>query len=151
MRPTRLEHTIDIGRPVDEVFAFVADPRNDPQWCPRVTHCRQLRADGPVAGARYECVHHPTLQRRHSRWIDIVEMDGWNRIRTRQEDDIAVFTIDYLLAPIAGGTRLTQRDEIVWKGTPVHRVVGTHIIRRHMRDQLESLKRLLEAATVPSS
>jgi len=72
-------------------------------------------------------------------------MEARRRIRTRQEDNIAIFTIDYLLAPTSsGGTRLTQRDEICWKGTPVHRVVGTRIIRRHMRDQLESLKRLLE-------
>jgi uncharacterized protein YndB with AHSA1/START domain len=146
MSPTVLEHTVEIDRPLYEVFAFVADPRNDSEWCPRVTRCEQVKGDGPIAGARYECIHHPTLQRRHSRWIDILEIDAQRRIRTRQEDNIAVFTIDYLLAPTSNGTKLTQRDEIHWKGTPIHRLVGTRIIRRHMRAQLESLKRLLETA-----
>lgn len=27
---------IDIARRIDEVFAFVADPENDPQWVPLV-------------------------------------------------------------------------------------------------------------------
>jgi len=31
------ETTITVARPVDEVFAFLADPRNDPQWCSRVS------------------------------------------------------------------------------------------------------------------
>jgi len=52
MSPTFLEHTVEIDRPLDEVFMFVADSRNDPQWCPRVTRCEQRRGDGPVAGAR---------------------------------------------------------------------------------------------------
>jgi hypothetical protein len=146
MPSTVLEHTVEINRPLDEVFAFVADPRNDPAWCPRVEGCEQRKGNGPTAGARYECIHHPTLQRRHSRWIDILEIEAQRRVRTRQEDNIAVFTIDYLLTPAARGTRLTQRDDIRWKGTPIHRLVGTRIIRRHMRDQLESLKRLLETA-----
>lgn len=146
MSLTVLEHTIEIDRPRDEVFAFVADPRNDPEWCPRVKRCDQRRGDGPAAGARYECIHHPTFQRSHSRWIDVVEMEGQRRIRTRQEDNIALFTIEYLLASTSTGTRLTQRDEISWKGTPVHRLVGTRIIRRHMRSQLELLKHLLETA-----
>lgn len=146
MLPTHLEHWVEINQPIDEVFAFVADPRNDPQWCPRVTQCEQRKGDGPVAGARFECIHHPTLQRRHSRWIDILELEAPRRVRSRQEDNIAVFRIDYLLTPTAGGTRLSQRDEIRWKGTLIHRLVGRRIIRRHMRAQLESLKRRLETA-----
>jgi uncharacterized protein YndB with AHSA1/START domain len=150
MRPTRLEHTIEIDQPVPEVFAFVADPRNDPRWCPRVTSCEQRDGRGVVAGARFESTHHPTLQRRHSRWIEILEIVPHERIRTRQEDNIGIFTIDYLVAPTARGSLLTQRDEIAWKGTPVHRAVGTRVIRRHMRSQLESLKRLLEGERDPS-
>jgi hypothetical protein len=150
MLPTRLQHTVEISRPIDEVFVFVADPRNDPQWCPRVIQCAQRKGDGPVAGARYECVHHPTLQRPHSRWIDMVEIEHGRRVRTRQEDNIAVFTIDYFFDATSNGTRVSQCDEIRWKGTPVHRLVGTRIIRRHMRDQLESLKRLLETEPPPA-
>lgn len=33
----RIEKHVDIDRPIDEVFAFIADPDNDPQWCSSVS------------------------------------------------------------------------------------------------------------------
>jgi len=61
-----------------------------------------------------------------------------------QEDEVARFTISYLLEPTATGTRLTQRDEIDWRIARPARLVGRWIVNRHMGGQLRSLKRLLE-------
>ena len=45
------QRTIEINRPLAEVFAFFADAENDPQWRPAVT---EIRRDGPLGnGARY--------------------------------------------------------------------------------------------------
>jgi uncharacterized membrane protein len=44
-------HEVTIARPVDEVFAFFANPENDPQWRPglvKITH-----ESGEGVGARY--------------------------------------------------------------------------------------------------
>ncbi len=48
----RIEHTIEIDRPVDDVFAFMADPDNLPQWQSGLLEVRRESATGGV-GARH--------------------------------------------------------------------------------------------------
>ena len=151
-----LEHAIEIERPPAQVFDFVADPRNDPLWCPRVISCEQSSGDGPAPGARFAALHDPTLQRKHTRTIELLDVDPPHRLATRQEDDIGVFRIAYETEPTAtGGTRLKQRDEIEWRIARPFRPVARLIVRRHMGDQLGRLKRLLESgaesASVPAA
>lgn len=140
-----LEDQIEIDRPIEEVFAFVADARNDPRWCPRVSACRQVEGDGPGPGARYEARHRPTLLPPHVRHIEVLEYDAPRLIRWRQSDLGGVFEIDYHLAPSDGGTRLTQSDEIDWRVPRVFHPVARRIVRKHIPDQMADLKRLLES------
>lgn len=36
----RFEHTVEIERPVEEVFAFLAEPHNLPRWQPSMQRLR---------------------------------------------------------------------------------------------------------------
>lgn len=135
----------EIERPIETVFRFVADPRNDPQWCPRVKRCEQREGSGPGRGARYEAFHDPTFQRPHRRGIEVVTFEPPRRIVTTQRDRIGDFTITYLLESTSGGTLLTQTDEIVWKlARPIH-PIAMRIVRRHIGEQFATLKQLLES------
>lgn len=58
---------IEIARTVDEVFAFVSDPRNDPRWCPTVRSVEQVQGDGPGVGSAYAVVHQPVRCDRRGR------------------------------------------------------------------------------------
>lgn len=142
---TELEYTIEIARPLEEIFDVVADPRNDRRWCPRVGDCQQTFGDAPRIGARYELEHNPTLQRPHGRRIEIIEFDRPNRVVSIQEDNVARFKLSYVLESMSSGTRLHQRDEIDWHIGPLSRPIGKRIINRHIGAQLRSLKALLEA------
>ncbi|MFB8047308.1 SRPBCC family protein [Streptomyces hydrogenans] len=44
----QFEATVDVDRPVDEVFAYLADGRNDPQFSPRVLRIDRI-PEGPTA------------------------------------------------------------------------------------------------------
>ena len=140
----RLEHTIEIEEPIEAVFDFVADPRNDPRWCPRVTWCRQVEGDGPDVGARFEALEHPSLRRAQTRVIEVVAVEPPHRAVTRQTDEQGEFVIEYVLRPSPGGTLLTQRDDVTWTLPRVAVPIGRRIVARHIRDQLGRLKRLLE-------
>ena len=52
----RIEGEIAINRPVDEVFDFVADERNEPRYNPRIARVEKLSsgrsAAGPGSGLR---------------------------------------------------------------------------------------------------
>jgi len=48
--------SVVIARPVQEVFAFVADHENLPSWTVGVKTSRRLTGDPPASGARYRIV-----------------------------------------------------------------------------------------------
>jgi uncharacterized protein YndB with AHSA1/START domain len=142
-----VERSIEIRRPPEEVFAFLADARNDPQWCASVVACEQKAGDGPGAGARYLARHKPTpFHRVMPRSIEVVEYDPPRLLRWRQEDANGVFDIVYEVEPTGEGCRFTQRDTIEWK---VPRAVGRAaerlFVRRHVGEQMACLERLLES------
>ena len=141
-----IERSVEIARPAEEVFAYVADARNDPQWCSTVVACEQRVGEGPGAGGRYQARHKPTpFHRVMPRAIEIVEYDPPRRLRWRQEDANGVFHIVYEVEPTARGARLTQRDTIEWKvPRPVARLAEQVFVRRHIGAQMADLKRLLE-------
>jgi uncharacterized protein YndB with AHSA1/START domain len=136
----RIEEHVEIGRPPAAVWAVVADPARDPEWCPKV---RSVEAVGP---GRWRVVHKPvplrppvTLELEHS------AAAAPDRLVMREEDEAAVFDVEYRLEPVGGGTRFTQSSEVRWKRLP--RVLhGTFRrgVRRDVRRQLRELRRLLD-------
>lgn len=141
-----VERSIEIARPPEEVFAFLADARNDPRWCASVVACEQREGSGPGADARYLARHKPTpFHRVMPRSVEVVEYAPPRLLRWRQEDSNGVFHIAYELEPTGAGTRFTQRDRIEWKVPgAVGRLAERLFVRRHIGEQMVDLKRLLE-------
>lgn len=140
----RAETTIE--RPAEEVFAFVADPANDPQWCPNVRSVQQASGDGPGEGARYEVVHTPTGKPVQLSY-EILELEPPRHLLMRQEDDMGTFLTTYELEPAGEGrTRIVQRSEMRFKGLArIAAPVISLLVRKGNRDQFARLKALLEA------
>jgi len=138
--PVRIERKIEIARPVEEVFEFVADPRNDPRWCPKVQS-----VDG--GGDRYEVVHKP-VPLRPARRLEMrrVASDPPRRIEWTQDDGTDRFRVTYELEPTATGTRFRQLSdaEIGAVPKPLHGL-WRHGIGRDLQRQLRQLKKLLES------
>ena len=95
-RPTRrrprsdgVVRAIEIGRPLEEVFRFVADARNDPRWCRKV---QSVEGGEPGMGARYAVVHKP-VPGKPAREMEMtcVGCDAPGRIEWLQEDGTDVF------------------------------------------------------------
>ena len=137
---SRVEESIEIARPPDIVWAFLADPLNDPRWCPKV------KSVEPIAGSRWRVVHKPVPFRPSMELaLEHIEVRRPHSLTLREEDDASVFDVEYRLEPSANGTRLTQVSAFAWKKLP--RVLhGTFArgVRRDLRTQLQALKRLLE-------
>jgi hypothetical protein len=139
-----VRHTV-IRRPVEEVFAFVADPCNDPTWCKKVVSVTQVSGDGPGPGARYAVVHRP-IPLRPPRDLDhqCKASDPPRRIEWREDDGTDVFDVVYELEPDGDATRFTQRSR-AQLGTPrFARPIIRHGIGRDIAHQLRALRRVLE-------
>ena len=135
-----VEREIEIARPVDEVYAFVADARNDVRWCHKVQSVARVDDD------RYEVVHKP-VPLRPARRMDMrrVRSEPPRLIEWLEDDGHDVFRVTYELEPTSAGTRFRQRsDADVAVPRPLQPLFRRGIGRDVAR-QLRQLKALLEA------
>ena len=137
----RIAESIDIARSPEQVWAFVADPTNDPRWC------RKVKAVEPAGPRRWRVLHKPVPLRAGAELVlEHVEFEPPKRLAMREEDEASVFSVEYRLAPTTTGTYFTQVSDFEWKKLPrVLRATFRRGVRRDVRRQLQALKRLLES------
>lgn len=139
-----IERSVRLSRPAVEVFDFVADARNDPQWCPKVSSVELVSATAG-AGAEYAVVHKPVPGRpARSMKMTCTAFDRPSRIEWRQDDGTDVFLVTYSLEGLGDRCRLTQHSDAQLGSAQVLRPIYRWGIGRDMAKQLTELKRLLE-------
>jgi len=141
----RVEGQIIIDRPVEEVFDYVADERNEPQYNPQMTKAEKV-TPGPVgAGTRFQSVMTGT-GRSAEMTIEFTEFDRPRRIA--EHTHLASMEIDGLLLFESAGK--ATRMKWVWDLEPrgFFKLLGP-LVRwigdRQERRNWNSLKQVLEA------
>jgi len=140
-----ITHEETINRPVEEVFAFIADPTNDPRWCPPVLEAEQIAGDGPETGARYRQVVKPGPKRLTS----VMEMTEYlpnRRVAWKGGNEMLEFHGRYEVEAVNGGARVVMTSNLAARG--ILRLLEP-LLRRASRDvaveEFRNLKRLLES------
>ena len=142
----RIEKSVTIARPVETVWEFVADARNDPRWCEKVVSVEQLAGDGPGRDASYRVMHRPRpFKAPVALTMEVVEFEPPHRLRWREEDADAVFNVLYELQPKGSGTEIKQVDDIDWKIGRAALPIARLMVSRDIARQFRSLKRVLES------
>lgn len=145
----RLEHTIDIRRPVDEVFTFIADPCNLPQWQSDVLEVHTEPTTGPGKGSRHREIRF-VVGMRIEQTLEVAAFVPSERLDLKVVDGPLQLSVSHTFASIKDGTRIT----IVGEGDPgpLFLFAGP-LVMRTMRSQsrraFARLKVLLEADTTP--
>jgi hypothetical protein len=124
---------------IEDVFAYVADPLNDPAWRPAVLLVDQVEGDGPGPGARYQVLHRP--KGRRAARPTVVTCVDWSppaRVAWRWEADAELAGAAYALEAVWTSTRLTWRREL--RAPRVLRPARG----RDMERQLRALRQRLE-------
>ena len=139
-----LETTVEISRPVAEVFGFVADQTNAPTWQDGLQEVRRL-TEGPLGiGTEHEFIRRFVGRRlatrnrfvsfEEGRYVEFEIPDGWLTGRA-----------SYLAEPSPSGTVLTSRMRFRARGPSVLlEPVLTRLLARDSRRDEARLKRLLE-------
>jgi Polyketide cyclase / dehydrase and lipid transport len=141
----RVNGEIVIHRPVEEVFDFVADERNEPRYNPRMVHV-ELISEGPIGlGARFRT----ELETRGRTMPMVVEFTGYERpsklssvTRSSMMETEGALTFE----SVATGTLMRWSWDVRPRGVfklmrPVVGLIG----RRQEQRIWGNLKRLLEA------
>ena len=130
-----------ILRPVEDVFDYLADPRNEPQWLPGA-HSVEKTSDGELGlGSAFLGEY----QRAGRVELQIVEFERPWRVTFRARSKVVHFDDAVQLAPVEGGTRLVARMTAEPQGLMS---LMAPVMRRTMRKQFASnwdhLRRALE-------
>ena len=134
---------IDVERPSEDVFAFVAHFRNMPRWNYFVTRVDKL-TDGPIGvGTRFHQIR-KSDQQDHE--ITRLEPDRTVEITTSPSSSPAL-TMRFELARIPGGTRLTDTWTLATGHPRPLEQLGARRVRAAVSDNLAKLKQLLETGT----
>jgi carbon monoxide dehydrogenase subunit G len=104
----RFEATVVIDRPIEEVFAFLADGENDPKFSPRVQEIARTTDGPPGVGTVYaSTVKDAGMTTK--REFELTEFQAPTRIRwtERSKNMVTAPEGGYDLAPEGTGTRVT--------------------------------------------
>lgn len=137
-------YAVTIDRPVEAVFAFVADGENARQWRPGVLDIKRVSGDG--VGTRYAQGVQGPMKRRIAADYVITAYEPTHLLEFQTTTGPARPHGRYDFAAVAGGTRLTFALDAqlkgLWKfimGSAVQTTMNAEV------KNLDNLKRLLEA------
>jgi hypothetical protein len=148
---TKIDGEIWIGRPVDVVFDYVADQRNEPQYNPQMVRAEKI-TPGPVGkGAQFRSA----VAARGRTAEMLIECTDYHRpSRLASTTTMAQAGISYTLTfePVGAGTRMRWAGQVRPKGA--FRLLGPLITWLGIRQEQRiwaSLKQHLEAAAQPTA
>ncbi|MFI5261428.1 MAG: SRPBCC family protein [Candidatus Limnocylindrales bacterium] len=136
-------YTVTIDRPVEAVFAFVADGEKCLQWRPGVLDIKRIGGDG--VGARYAQGVKGPMGRRVAADYEITVFEPDRRLEFRTTSGPARPHGRYDLGAVDGGTRLTFALDVQLTGLSKLLMGGT--VQKTMDAEvknLDNLKRVLE-------
>jgi uncharacterized protein YndB with AHSA1/START domain len=141
------QNTLTIQRPVEDVFAFLADFENLPSWNHAIVETEKT-SPGPVGvGTTYRQLR--SLPRRSEESLEVTAFEPTSRLEV--DGDIGPFTatISYLLAPTGDGTRLVNTVDLepASGGLRLLAPLAASRVKTAVAANLDTLKQLLEAGS----
>jgi hypothetical protein len=138
------EVSIHLGRPVDQVFAFLAEPRNLPSWQSNLIEVEQLSVGPLRAGSHIREVRRVGQRPSENRAeVQIFEPNKRFALKTTTQPQV---TVSYSFDVENGGTRLEYRFVMLTSG--LMRLLEPLIagaIRKQSDQDFDKLKHILEA------
>jgi carbon monoxide dehydrogenase subunit G len=139
-----LKETLEVARPLDEVFVFVGDFANTKDWDPGVSNARKL-TDGPIGvGTRY-ALDVVFGGRRLPMTYEVTAWDPPNRVVLKGEGSTVTAVDDIRFEAVPSGTRILYSADLRLKG-PLRLLepfMGTRFDRT-AKDAMAGMRRALE-------
>jgi hypothetical protein len=137
----------------DELFTFVSDTRNDPEWCENVERVDMVNGKTILPGARFRFHQHldrPGGERlQFDVDVEVIEV-GEHSIRWRADDRFQTRDIMLWVEPDGDGSLITQETRAAFKRKPgMTRWIYPALARRIFKKQFEDLAGHFESGGQP--
>lgn len=145
------EKSIIIHRPIEEVFAFVGDLQNGPQWQNALLEVRCTTEGALGIGTQFTSVRKFMGQKMEAT-IEFVAYEPNNKIAIRSTSGSTPFEQSFLFESTAEGTRLTSILELQTGGLMgLADPLISASVKREMDADFGNLKDLLESRVIVAS
>jgi uncharacterized protein YndB with AHSA1/START domain len=140
----KVETTVQIARPPDDVFAFIAEPENLPRWDPAIREVRR-KEPGPVAKGSGLVVSAEESGRRVTVDSHVTEFEPGRAFGVAATFSGVPLRLQWRLDPSGSGTKLTTTAEaqlsgfLSFAGGMIRPIVTERLEKSHA-----NLKRILE-------
>ena len=140
----RYEHSIEIERPVEEVFDFISRPENFPLWQESLLEIRR-EAEGPLrVGSEVTEVRSFMGRRMETTWT-CTEHEPCERSSIEEDEGLVPFKGTFELEALGGSTLFTWTVETPGpRGIKVPGAIVGRMVPRQLAVDSERLKELLE-------
>ncbi len=138
----KIEHSLTIRRPLDVVFGFVTDLRNETRWQPEI---ESVTLEGPMRAGSTFHERRVTLGRRYDWHFRITRLEPPHLITIETISGTAPYRGSRTFERVPGGTRVTESGELTlpW-GLAVLDPLWRGLSRRSLRIAYDRLAALLE-------
>jgi carbon monoxide dehydrogenase subunit G len=106
----RFQLSVEIARPVHEVWEYLIEPENVPEWQASALSSRQL-SDGPMGVGTHLEDERKFLGRRARSEVEVTEFEPEQRFTLHGISGPVRFTVRHRLEPTDAGTRLDVEAE----------------------------------------
>jgi uncharacterized protein YndB with AHSA1/START domain len=110
----RFSNTIEIRRPPDEVFAYLATPENIPRWNYAISESHRVPSGPLRVSSRIR--QQRTIPRPTEEQLEVTELVPGRRLVLAGDLGPLHGTISYALEPTSSGTRLTNAADLEASG-----------------------------------
>jgi uncharacterized protein YndB with AHSA1/START domain len=141
----RAEQSSIIDRPIDEVFAYVGDQTNTPQWQSGLVEVRRT-SEGPIGVGTKHTFVRMFMRRRMEADNEYVTYEPNKRIAFRTTSGPVRLEASYVFESTGAGTRLTSLIEMDASGfMSLAEPLIAAGLKREMKTAFRVLKDLLES------
>jgi hypothetical protein len=138
------QNTVTIRRPVEEVFAFLADLENIPAWNYAIERTWKT-SPGPVGvGTTYRQIR--TIPSRSEEGFEVTGFEPTRRLKIHGDVGPFTATIGYLLAPMGGTTQLTNAVDLAPSSSVLRLLAPLAVsrVKAAIAANLDTLRQVLE-------
>jgi uncharacterized protein YndB with AHSA1/START domain len=104
-----------IARPVDEVFAYLADVTKQSEWEPNIVSCH-LNDDAPIRVGATATQRIRVKGKEREVQLTVAEYEPGKRIRFEKQKPVYI-SFGWTLEPEEGGTKVDYPVELAFRGT----------------------------------
>jgi carbon monoxide dehydrogenase subunit G len=139
----KFENSVDIDQPVEKVFEFVTDPRNNAKWQTDILELEMISGNHSGLGATYRCVNR-FMGKRIETENEIIDYAPGKSCCVRITNGVLTGKCSMFFKALKDGTKFTASGELDLRYFKLLKMIAARKINQQINQDMLRLKYILE-------